>query len=130
MVIAMQLVARARKAHQTLRRIKRNFYGAGCFHAVYASHMNPFVNLIVTLIQLYSYALFAQIILFWLIYFKIVNPYQPVVMKIYSFLNKLIEPALSRIRKLLPPVNGVDLSAIALFVGLYFVQNLLVYYLA
>lgn len=91
--------------------------------------MNPFVNLIVTLIQLYSYALFAQIILFWLIYFKIVNPYQPFVAKVYTFLNKLIEPALSRIRKLLPPMNGIDLSAIALFVGLYFVQNLIVYYL-
>lgn len=91
--------------------------------------MNPFVNLIVTLIQLYSYALFAQIILFWLIYFKIVNPYQPFVAKVYTFLNKIIEPALSRIRKFLPPMNGVDLSAIALFVGLYFVQNLLVYYL-
>lgn len=92
--------------------------------------MNPFVNLIVTLIQLYSYALFAQIILFWLIYFKVVNPYQPFVAKVYTFLNKLIEPALSRIRKFLPPINGIDLSAIALFVGLYFVQNLLVYYLA
>ena len=92
--------------------------------------MNPFVNLILTLIQLYSYALFAQIILFWLIYFKIVNPYQPIVAKVYAFLSKLIDPALSRIRRFIPPINGVDLSAIILFIGLYFLQNLIVYYLA
>ena len=91
--------------------------------------MNPFVNLIVTLLGLYSWVLMAQIVLFWLIYFKIVNPYQPAIAKIYQVLTRLTEPVLERIRKVVPPINGVDLSAIILFVGLYFLQNLLIYYL-
>jgi YggT family protein len=125
----MQVVAGAGKIHQALGGIEFDFDGTGGCHVVYGSSMNPFVNLIVTLLSLYSWVLMAQIILFWLIYFKIVNPYQPVIAKIYQVLTKLTEPVLDRIRKVVPPINGVDLSAIILFVGLYFLQNLLVYYL-
>lgn len=91
--------------------------------------MNPFVHLIVTLLGLYSWVLMAQIIMFWLIYFKIINPYQPAIAKIYEVLTRLTAPVLSRIRRFLPPLNGVDLSPIALFVLLYFLQDLIIYYL-
>lgn len=92
--------------------------------------MNPFVNLIITILSLYSWVLISQILLFWLIYFRIVNPAQPLVSKVFSVLNQLTEPVLRRIRAVLPPVNGIDLSPIALFLALYFLQDFLVYYFA
>ena len=125
----MQVVAGASEIQQALGGVEFDFDGAGGGHVVYASGMNPFVNLIVTLLGLYKLVLFVQIALFWLIYFKVVNPYQPVISKFYKLLTQLTEPVLARIRKVIPPINGVDLSAIILFVGIYFLQDLLVYYL-
>lgn len=123
------MIAGASEIHQTFGGIELNFDSAGGAHTVYASGMNPFVNLIVTLLGLYKLVLFVQIALFWLIYFKVVNPYQPIIAKIYNLLTRLTEPVLERIRKVIPPINGVDISAIILFVAIYFLQDTLVYYL-
>ena len=90
--------------------------------------MNPFINLIVTILSLYNWVVLVYLILSWLIQFKIVNRHQPVVSKLYEVLFRLTEPILSRIRSVLPDLNGIDLSPVVLLLGLYFIQNSLVYY--
>jgi YggT family protein len=61
----------------------------------------------------------------WLIHFSIINQYQPLVQKIFKTLKQLIEPVLSRIRSILPSMNGLDLSPIVLFLLIYFIKDVI-----
>lgn len=50
------------------------------------------------------------------------DPYNPVV----RFLVQVTEPILNRIRKVLPPMGGVDLSPMLLIFAIVFLQSFLV----
>ena len=91
--------------------------------------MEPFVLLLSRVLSLYLWLLFAYIILDWLVYFGIVNPYQPFVSKVRQALAAIIEPVLMPIRRVLPNFGGVDLSPIVLIFLVYFVQDALFYWL-
>ncbi len=90
--------------------------------------VNPFVELISTLIQLYAYVLWAWLILSWLISFNVVNRYQPTVQKINFALFRLTDPPLKRIRKYMPNLGSFDISPIILILLLNFLDHLLIYY--
>lgn len=91
-------------------------------------YLNPFVELIRSILGLYN-----GVVLFWLIgslliYFDIVNYNQPLVKKAMYFLNAMVMPALQRIRKIIPPIGGVDISVVALYLAIRFVDNILLTY--
>ncbi|MFN7038810.1 MAG: YggT family protein [Alphaproteobacteria bacterium] len=92
-------------------------------------NLNPFLDLILTVLNLYKLALSVWIILSWLIAFNIVNRYQPFVQKLSYVLDRLIEPALAVIRRYIPSVGGVDLSSIILFLLIGFFKSFLLTYL-
>ena len=90
--------------------------------------LNPFIDLFADLIQLYMYCLIAWIVLVTLISFKVINAYQPAVRKIMYALNRLCDPVLSRIRKFMPDLGGIDLAPIILYLLLTFVRSSLYHY--
>jgi len=90
--------------------------------------VNPFIELISTIIQLYSYVLWAWLILSWLISFNVVNRYQPTVQRISFALFKLTDPLLRPIRRYMPDLGNIDISPVVLILLLHFVQQLLIYY--
>jgi YggT family protein len=90
--------------------------------------VNPFVELISYVIMLYSYVVWAWLILSWLISFNVVNRHQPAVQKINFALFKLTDPLLRRIRKFMPDLGNIDISPIILILLLNFLDHLLVYY--
>jgi YggT family protein len=94
-----------------------------------AAMLNPFIDLISTIISLINLVLIIWIILGLLIHFDIVNRSNPLVSRIYATLGQLIEPLLSRIRRVtrtyLPDLNGIDLSPIVLMLLLHFINNAL-----
>lgn len=89
--------------------------------------LNPFINLISNIISLINLALIIYIVLGFLIHFDIVNRTSPIVNRVYSTLGRLLEPLLSRIRrvtdKFLPNVEGIDFSPIILILLLHFIDN-------
>ena len=89
--------------------------------------LNPFIELISTIIYLINLTLITYIVLGLLIYFDIVNRGQPLVARIYDALTRLIEPMLGRVRratsKFLPDLGGIDLSPIILMLLLHFVNR-------
>lgn len=89
---------------------------------------NPLIDLILTVMSLYNYVLFAWIILNFLISFNIVNRYQPAVQKINFALFKLTDPLLRPIRKYMPDLGAIDISPIILILILNFIERTLVYY--
>ena len=100
-----------------------------CFHTtILLVMLNPFIDLIATLIQLYTYAVIAWLVLSMLISFKIVNRQQQFVMSAMYALNRLCGPALWRIRKMLPDLGTLDIAPIILIVLLGFARNALYHY--
>jgi len=91
-------------------------------------NINPFINLIGNIISLYTTAFVIWMILFWLIRFRIINEYQSFVSQIMQFLNRVFEPTLNQIRKFVPPIGGIDLSPLVLFVLLNFTKDFLYTY--
>lgn len=92
--------------------------------------MNPVVWLIYEILQLYSYALIAYIILGLLISFNVVNRAQPQVAMVRDFLMRVNEPVLHRVRRYMPDLGGVDISPIAVFLLISFSQQVLLRYFA
>ncbi|MGY9025127.1 MAG: YggT family protein [Candidatus Pelagibacterales bacterium] len=85
--------------------------------------MTPFLILIYQAIDIYFYILMANIILSWLIAFNIVNMQNKFVVMILVATNKLTDPLLNPIRKIVPNLGGIDVSPIILVLLLIFIQN-------
>ena len=90
--------------------------------------LNPFIDLIATLIHLYSLALLVWVVLGLLIHFDIVNRRQPLVYRVDFALSQLFRPVLRRINRYLPPMGGLDISPIILLVLLEFIRSCLYTY--
>ena len=87
--------------------------------------MYAILTLIDTVVDLYIYTLLAYVICSWLIAFKIINPWQPLVRQILSALSQLHEPLLSRIRGMLPDLGGLDISPIIVLLAVQFLRIIL-----
>jgi YggT family protein len=92
--------------------------------------INPFIWLLLALLDIYFYVILASVILSWLMAFGITNRSNQYVRQIGYALNRLTEPLLGPIRRILPDLGGLDISPIFLLLGLQFVRYLVVYYLA
>ncbi len=90
--------------------------------------MNPFINLIITIINIYIWIVIAMVVMSWLVGFNVVNMQNDFVRQIRYALYRLTEPLLGPIRRVLPDLGGLDISPMVLLLGLYFLQQLIVYY--
>jgi YggT family protein len=74
-------------------------------------------ELVALLLNVYMVAIIVQVIISW------VNPgsYNPVTGLLYS----LTEPVMGPIRKLLPPLSGIDLSPLFALIGLQVLKMLI-----
>ena len=90
--------------------------------------MNPFLWLILTVIDLYFYVILAMVIMSWLVAFNIINASNTYVRQIGYALKRLTEPLLGPIRRVLPDLGGIDISPIVLLIGLQFLRYFVGYY--
>ncbi len=91
-------------------------------------NLNPFINLISSILSIYSFCLIAYVVLHYLFLFKIINPYNQFVQQVHRFLIRIFEPVLSKIRNHVPNIHGIDISVLILFLGIYFVRDILYTY--
>jgi len=92
--------------------------------------MNPFLWLILTVIDLYIWVLIAAAVMSWLIAFNVVNSNNSTVRMIWDFLYRITEPVLGPIRTMLPGLGGIDISPVILIIGLLFLKQLLLWLFA
>jgi len=69
-----------------------------------------------------------MIIMSWLISFNVINTRNQFVANVWRVLNQITEPILSPIRRIIPPMGGLDLSPLIVFVIIFFLQNLIASY--
>ena len=86
------------------------------------------MELICLLLRLVTYTLIAWIILSYIAGYGRL-PWGHPIRKVYDFLNRLIEPVLRPIRRVLPPVRiggaGLDLSPLVLFFGIFILSGII-----
>ncbi|MFO1088930.1 MAG: YggT family protein [Hyphomicrobiales bacterium] len=82
--------------------------------------MYPFIWLILTLINLYMWAVIISVIVELLANFRVLDARNPFVGQVRYALRRLTEPALAPIRRLLPDLGGIDISPVILIVLLQF----------
>jgi YggT family protein len=87
----------------------------------------PLLRLFQMVLGIYKFFLIAFIILGWLEFFKIINQYNHIVSKIQHFLYAVTQPPLQPLRRFIPSVGGIDLSAIVMFLLIYYLENLIHY---
>ncbi len=86
------------------------------------------LDIIRIVIQLLMLVLVVQAILSWLLVFNVVNGRNQVVKAIWQFTHALTEPMLKPIRRVIKPINGLDLAPLILILLLILVDRLLIYY--
>jgi YggT family protein len=87
--------------------------------------MISLINLILMIIQIYSYLIIASAIMSWLVAFNVINNRNDFVRGVGNFLYQVTEPALRPIRGILPNLGGVDVSPIILLLILWFISSLI-----
>lgn len=79
---------------------------------------NNVIQLLVALLQIYSFVLLARIVLSWIPNVDRSN-------QIVQLLYQLTEPVLEPVRRTIPPLGMIDLSPIIVFIGLRILQSVL-----
>jgi YggT family protein len=90
----------------------------------------PLIQVAYIALDLYLWAIIISVIMSWLVAFNVINTHNRFVYMVGSALSSITEPALRRIRGVLPVMGGIDFSPIILILAVYFVQMVLVQLLA
>lgn len=90
--------------------------------------LNPFVSIILTVIQIYIWLLIGAAVMSWLVAFNVINTRNQLVYTLMDFLYRITEPPLRPIRRIVPHLGGIDISPVILILLLVFLQRALMYY--
>ncbi len=85
---------------------------------VFATFLTAVAKIIDIILSLYMYVIIGRAIISW------VNPdpYNPIV----RFLHQATEPVLSRVRRFIPYLGGLDLSPLIVILVIYFLKEFVV----
>ena len=83
---------------------------------------NPVIALIMLVLNLYWWVVIIAVIVSWLIAFNVINTYNNFVRSLLRAIGSLTEPVFSRVRKVVPPIGGLDLSPMIVLVAIWFIQ--------
>ncbi len=92
-------------------------------------NMRAVLDVILLVLQLYTYVIIIVAIMSWLIAFNVINVYNNVVRTIWDALNAMTEPVLRPIRNVLPNFSGLDLSPLVLLLLIFLIQDVIAKYI-
>ena len=88
---------------------------------------NPVIALIMLVLNLYWWVVIIAVIVSWLIAFNVINTYNNFVRSLLRALGSLTEPVFRQVRRVVPPIGGLDLSPMIVLVVIWFIQYSLVW---
>jgi YggT family protein len=84
--------------------------------------LHPIFLLIYYLLELATFVVIAAVIVSWLIAFGVLNMSNPAARQVVRTLDALTEPLFRQVRRVIPPVGGLDLSPIFILIAIYILQ--------
>ncbi len=87
--------------------------------------MQSLFQILMLILDVVWFLIIAHVIMSWLIQFQVLNLRQPLIAQLWDGLNRLLEPLYSRIRRLLPPMAGLDIAPLVALVGVFALRIIL-----
>lgn len=91
--------------------------------------MRAILDIVLVVLNLYTWVVIIGAILSWLIAFGVVNMRNDLVRTAWNLFLALTEPFLRPIRNVLPSTGGLDLSPIVLLLGIMLFERIIIYYI-
>ena len=88
--------------------------------------MQSIFQIMMLLLGVARFFIFAHFIMSWLISFQVLNVRQPLVAQIWYGLQRVLEPLYRPIRRYMPDLGGVDLSPIAALLAIEVLRIVLI----
>ena len=76
-------------------------------------------QILMLILDIVWFFIIAHVIMSWLINFQVLNLNQSFVAQIWYGLNRIVEPLYRPVRKILPPMSGIDLAPLVVLVAIY-----------
>jgi YggT family protein len=83
---------------------------------------NPIIWLLQELISLYWWIVIIAVVMSWLVAFGVVNTFHPFARSVVRFLDAVTEPVFRQVRRVIPPIGGLDLSPLIVLILLEFLS--------
>ncbi|TDK51072.1 YggT family protein [Antarcticimicrobium luteum] len=80
--------------------------------------MQSLFQILMLVLDVVWFFVIAHVIMSWLINFQVLNTRQQLVAQIWYGLNRVLEPLYGPIRRLLPPMGGLDLAPLVVLLAI------------
>jgi YggT family protein len=90
--------------------------------------VNPFIWLVLTILDIYTWVIVGAVIASWLVSFGVINIHNQLVRSLVIVLQAMTEPVFRPIRRVIPPMGGLDLSPLVALLVIQFLRYLILYY--
>ena len=90
----------------------------------------PFLELFVTILDIYWWVVVVAILLFWCVQLNVINYSNCRVRGLYDFFTRLTDPSFRFVRRFIKPINGIDLAPLVVLLAIHFAQSSLIHYVA
>ena len=80
-------------------------------------------DVVLIVLNLYTYVIIAAVIASWLVGFGVVNTYNQFARTVLRTLHALTEPVFGPLRRIIPPIGGLDLSPMIALLLIIFLQR-------
>lgn len=87
--------------------------------------MQSLFQILMLLLDVVWFVVIAHVVMSWLINFQVLNLRQPLVAQIWQGLSRLLEPLYAPLRRILPPMGGLDLSPLVVLLGIFALRIIL-----
>ena len=88
--------------------------------------MQSLFEILMLLLNVAWFLIIAHVIMSWLINFQVLNMRQQLVAQIWYGLNRMLEPIYGPVRRILPPMGGIDLAPLVVLIAVAILRSILV----
>jgi YggT family protein len=83
-------------------------------------------QILLLLLDICFWIIIAQVVLSWLITFEVINIRNPQAANIVRLVDRLTAPVYNPLRKVIPPIAGIDITPIIVIFGIYLLKSLVI----
>ena len=83
-------------------------------------------EILLLILNICFWIIIAQVVMSWLITFEVINIRNPAAANFVRQLDRITQPVYRPLRKLIPPIAGIDITPIIIIFAIYMLKNLVV----
>ncbi len=81
-------------------------------------------EILIFLLDICFWIIIVQVVLSWLITFEVINIRNPQAANFVRLIDRITAPVYTPLRKVVPPIAGIDLTPIILIFGIYLLKHI------